>query len=135
MNILYFLFATMINAYSFKDCGSTTMIIENVVLAPEIPKTTENMTVNIFGYSNQVFRSGNVDVVLNYNNIPLYTLDLDFCKISQCPVLLGGNFTINYGFEIPVYAPLGNYALKMSVNDDKNVVGCVEIDTELSEIS
>jgi len=130
---LFYLLISCVQAFTFKDCGSTHLFPNNVIINPENPNIGDNTTIYIKGYSDEIFESGTVDVIIKISSIPLYTLNLDFCKVSNCPLKVNDDFLITYNIEIPSFAPKGLYDFIINIIDNnKKYVGCVEINTKLN---
>lgn len=122
-------------AFSFTNCGSTSLLPTSVTLTPEVPVRNQNLAVSVTGSTYKDFISGTVDAKISLGSIPILDKKLDACTLasSPCPIKAGQSFSLDYTTLIPSYAPVGKYTIQLTVEDQtSSQVGCVSFETQIN---
>lgn len=110
--------------------------IEVVSYDPDPVKRGRELTVRVKGYLAEDVTGGIVDVLVQYNGIPLIKDKMEICEalkqeptLPQCP-LKKGPWDVTYKGKIPLLIPPGKYSINGSAtNQNGKPISCLKGNT------
>ncbi|XP_065914201.1 putative phosphatidylglycerol/phosphatidylinositol transfer protein DDB_G0278295 [Dysidea avara] len=121
------------------SCVNSGFDVTNLTLTydPDPPEKGKNVTITGSGIVNKEITSGEIKVVVTYNDIQLLDETYDACELlekygDQCPISTG-NTTMSITVEVPSDLPDGKYVGTMygtDQDDDPMICGTVECQVE-----
>lgn len=135
MSLMYLSSATY--AHPFTSCSASNSLgINRVQLTPDPPRAGENLTVTVFGKSQDKFETVNLELQVKALGIEIADLKFDMCGDLQvkCPLTTNDNYQASITYEVPSEAPKGiNVDAHLVGFDSSNsVIDCLDISTKIS---
>jgi hypothetical protein len=115
-------------AHNFKNCFDTVSSIKSLILDPDPPLFNNGNNIIIYGsIKDKIVNSGNIYVQIYYLNSWIYNITYDLCSLTKCPI--NNDYVILYNVNIPSFAPIGNYNIKLNITN----IDCISLDVYVTD--
>ncbi|KAK4286291.1 hypothetical protein QN277_002867 [Acacia crassicarpa] len=93
--------------------------VDGVKISPNPVVRGKLATFNISAATGEAVSGGKLIIDVSYFGVHVHTETHDLCEQASCPIA-AGDFVLSHAQTLPSFAPPGSYALKMTMEDEKN---------------
>lgn len=105
--------------------------ISEVTLKPDPPTPGANVEFSMKGSSDEEVAGGNLNILVNFMGVPIFTETRDLCARTKCPIGKGP-LEISYTEYLPPIAPPGPYIIQLSAtSSEEELLLCLNVSFEM----